>query len=78
MRRKNKWTAREKGYIAHVGFEPKKTEDVLTMNYCFAWCDAYGRSMKEWFDEGFGANQYGPIIDRRKSKIMQLKLETHQ
>lgn len=75
---KRKWTVREREYIETVGFEPKKTEDVLTMNYCFAWCDAYNRTMHEWFSEGFGVNQYGPILDRRKSKIMKMKLETQQ
>ena len=72
---KKEWNKRQREYIRIVSFEPRTTDQILTMNYCFAWCDAHGKTMEDWFKSGFNNHMYSPIKDKRKQKLLRLQME---
>ena len=75
---KRNWTHKQREYIRHFSWTPKTTDQILTMNYCIAWCDAWGKSMQEWFNSGFNNHMYSPIKDKRKQKLLGLQMEAQQ
>lgn len=72
---KRKWTDDQWLYTLFMEREPSGTEDILTMNYCIAWCKAYGKNIQDWVDGGFNNHMYSPMKDKRKAKVLRHQME---
>lgn len=72
---KPKWSKKQREYIGQFTWTPTTSDEILTMNYCIAWCEAYGKTMKEWMDAGFNNHMYSPIKDKRKMKLLNMQME---
>ena len=69
------WDAAQKEYIRRSGIEPRTTDQELTMNYCIAWCKAWGKTYDDWSKNEFGTHMYSPVIDKRKKNLVMLNIE---
>ena len=69
------YTSDQKEYIRRVCYEPKTVDEILTMNYCIAWCKAYGKTFEDWRDAGFNNHMYSPIKPKSKQKLLRLNIE---
>lgn len=74
MRRKQ-WTQAQRNYIFRVGYEPSSTDEILTMNYCIAWMEAWNKPFDEWRDAGFNNHIYSRIKPKRKQKLLRLNID---
>lgn len=70
-----RWSDDQKIYIASTGINPKTTDQELTMNYCLAWCKAYGKSIADWCNAGYNNAMYSPVKDKRKQELLRLTVE---
>ncbi len=69
------YTSDQKEYIRRVCYEPKTVDEVLTMNYCIAWCKEYGKTFEDWRDAGFNNHMYSPVRPKHKQKLLRLNVE---
>lgn len=69
------WDAEQKEYIRRSGIDPRTNDQELTMNYCIAWCKAYGKTYDDWRDNGFNTHMYSQIKCSRKQKLLRLNIE---
>lgn len=69
------YTRDQQEYIRRVCYDPKTVDEILAMNYCIAWCKAYGKTFEDWRDADFNNHMYSPIKPKRKQKLLRLNIE---
>lgn len=69
----NKLSAEYIGKI-HGGTKPKKHDELFSMSYCIAWQKAWGKTLKDWIDNGFHRVPYSRKLNAEEKKYVQYKM----